>query len=198
MSVLNSNALCTRKQVKDYLKITGSESTSDNLLNDLINRISTAFQSFCGRNLNTATYTEYYDGGCYEIWLDNYPIQSIAEVNDDSDWAWNTSTLVPSADYIIADERSIYLNGLFGRGRKNIKITYTAGYDAVPEDIRQSCIEEVGRKFKHRTDFDETGKTLDDGSVTYQDGNFPPDIDPIAAEVSSTHFYSRTFTIDHQ
>jgi len=29
-------------------------------------------------------------------------------------------------------------------------------------------------------------------------GERHPDIDPIAAEVSSTHFYSRTFTIDHQ
>lgn len=29
-------------------------------------------------------------------------------------------------------------------------------------------------------------------------GERPPDIDSIAAEVSSTHFYSRTFTIDHQ
>jgi len=25
-----------------------------------------------------------------------------------------------------------------------------------------------------------------------------PDIDPIAAEVSATNFYSRTFTIEHQ
>ncbi len=29
-------------------------------------------------------------------------------------------------------------------------------------------------------------------------GARPPDIDSIAAEVSSTHFYSRTFTIDHR
>ncbi|MBW1911459.1 MAG: hypothetical protein JRJ11_18280 [Deltaproteobacteria bacterium] len=26
----------------------------------------------------------------------------------------------------------------------------------------------------------------------------PPDIDPIAEEVSTTNFYSRTFTIDHR
>lgn len=34
--------------------------------------------------------------------------------------------------------------------------------------------------------------------IKTEPGERPPDIDPIAAEVLSTHFYSRTFTIDHQ
>ncbi len=34
--------------------------------------------------------------------------------------------------------------------------------------------------------------------IKTEPGARPPDIDSIAAEVSSTHFYSRTFTIDHR
>jgi hypothetical protein len=34
--------------------------------------------------------------------------------------------------------------------------------------------------------------------IKTEPGERPPDIDPIAAEVASSHFYSRTFTIDHR
>jgi hypothetical protein len=175
MSTLNTNALCTRKNVKDYLNITGSNSTSDNLINDLINRISTAFESYCGRSFLSATYTEYYDGrGENELFLDKYPVTSITEINDDSDWTWATSTVIPSASYRIADERSVYYDGIFSTGRQSIKITYVAGYSTTPEDLLQAAIEEVGRKFKHQLDYDEAAKTLGDGSVTFQDSNFLP------------------------
>jgi hypothetical protein len=184
MSTLNDNALCTRKQVKDYLNITGSQSTSDNLINDLINRMSTAFESWCGRTFISATYVEYYDSEYNnELFLDKYPIISITEINDDNDWTWNTSTVIPSADYRVADERSIVYDGVFSAGRQSVKVSYTAGYSTTPEDVRQACIEEVGRKFKHRSDYDEAAKTLDDGSVTYQDSSF------LAQTIKTLSFY---------
>jgi len=175
MSTLNANALCTRKQVKDYLNITGSNSTSDNLINDLINRISTAFESYCGRTFISASYVEYYDGGGEsELFCDKYPVTAVSEINEDADWAWSTSTVIASASYRIADERSVVYDGVFGTGRQSIKITYVAGYSTTPDDLLQAAIEEVGRKFKHQLDYDEAAKTLGDGSVTFQDSNFLP------------------------
>ena len=73
MSTLPSNALATRKEVKDYLNITGADNNLDNLINDLIGRVSSAFEGYCGRAFVEATYTEYYDGnGQSKLFLDNY------------------------------------------------------------------------------------------------------------------------------
>ena len=175
MSTLNDNALCTRKQVKDYLNITGSNSTSDNLINDLINRISTAFESYCGRTFISASYIEYYDGSSSNmLFLDKYPITSITEINEDSDWTWGTSTVISSGSYRVADDRMVAYDGRFGSSIQSLKVSYTAGYSTTPEDLKQAAVEEVGRKFKHRLDYDEAAKTLDDGSVTFQDGGFLP------------------------
>jgi len=118
---------------------------------------------------------EYYDGsGDRELFLDKYPITAVSEINEDVDWAWGTSTVITSASYRIADARSVVYDSIFGTGRQSLKVSYTAGYAEVPEDIRQAMVEEVGRKFKHRLDYDEASKTLDDGSVTYQDSGFLP------------------------
>lgn len=175
MSTLPSNALVTRKQVKDYMRINAADNELDNLINDLIGRVSQLFQSYCGRNFVAQDYIEYYDGqGRDVLFLDNYPVNSVASVYDDTDWEWNSEDLIESTEYKIADKRFIVFDTLLSNARQNVKVTYNAGFSSIPDDLQQACIEEVGRKIKHRTDFDEVNKTLSDGSVVYQDQNFLP------------------------
>ena len=173
MSTLPSNALATRKEVKDYLNITGADNNLDNQINDLIGRVSSAFEGYCGRAFVEATYTEYYDGnGQSKLFLDNYPVTAITSIHEDADWVWGSADLIDSSDYRILDERGIIYDGIFGTGEQNVKIVYTAGYATLPTDLKQACIEEVGRKIKHRTDYDEIAKTLSDGSVQYTEKEF--------------------------
>lgn len=173
MSTLPSNALCTRKEVKDYINIKGDDNTVDNLLNDLIGRISTAFESFCGRPFISASYTEYYDGdGSNMLFVDKYPLTSIDSINDDTSWSWGASTLIAATNYRIADERYVILDTTLSKGNQNVKIVYTGGYSTIPADLKQACIEESGRKLKHRVDYDEIAKTLSDGSVQYAEKDF--------------------------
>jgi len=175
MSTLPANALATRKEVKDFMNINQADATIDNLFHDLIGRVSQAFESYCSRVFRALDYTEYYDGdGGNSIFPNQFPINSIASIHDDSDWVWGSDTLIDSSDYRVVDDRYIYYNGVFSKSPQSIKLVYNAGYSAIQTDLKQACIEEVARKYRHRKEIDESVKTLGDGSVSFVDFNFMP------------------------
>ena len=100
---------------------------------------------------------------------------SITSINDDYDWTWASDTLLDSGDYRIVDQRYIVSKDFsFSRGDQNLKLIYRAGYETIPDDLKQSCIEEVSRKYKHRRDIDIETKSLEDGDATYSTSSFLP------------------------
>jgi hypothetical protein len=172
---LNTYALITLDDVKEF---SGKEGMKDNdLLEDLINRYSTMFETYIERNILSREYTEYQDGRrTYELFTKQYPITTVSGVYDDSAWAWASSTEVDSSYYRISnDERSIvFWNWTLGNYRQNVKIIYTAGYSSTPEDIKHACVTEVARAYKNRTKVDVTSQTLPDGSIAYSAGALLP------------------------
>jgi hypothetical protein len=59
------------------------------------------------------------------------------------------------------DATSVILRGTpFQRGIANVIIEYTAGYDPIPGDIQQACIEMVVRKYRERMRIGETSRSL--------------------------------------
>lgn len=165
---LNDNALITIADVKDYYEIKSEASDINIQIEKLINRMSTLFESMIGP-VKAATYTKYYDGeGRKLLFLDHLPIISITSINDDSEWEWESSTLIDSDDYMIhSSGQYIVLKVALSSGDQNIEVVYKAGFEAIPEDVKQVAIHEVIRWYKHRADFDVTAKSLPDGSVTY-------------------------------
>ena len=112
----------------------------DNLyLENLINRMTDSINTYLRRSIKTATYTnEFYDGrGELELILKNYPITTLTKVEYyDKITASVTWTLTEDTDFIqYADEGYLYKGSGWANGHKNIRITYTAGYTTVPEDI---------------------------------------------------------------
>jgi hypothetical protein len=174
MTTLASNALCTRLQLKTYLNVNQADATYDNLCHEIINRISQAFENYCGRQFKVQDIVEYHDGNVRALFPDQYPINSVTEIREDSDWVWGSETIIDSSDYRIMDSKYIIYDGFFTSGEGAIKLTYNAGYTDVPADLVQACIEECGRKMKHRNDYDESVKTLGDGSVSYIASEFLP------------------------
>jgi hypothetical protein len=161
--------LCTLDQVKDYMSLSSSKAIDDDLIEDLITRITTQFHNYVGYQIKSTDYTEYHDGDGEPLVFPNViPINSVTLLADDVDWEWGSDTQFSSDDYRIVDNRYVALkSSYFTSSTQNIKITYNAGYSTVPTDIVQACIEEAGRKYKHRKDFDSTSKSLDDGSTQY-------------------------------
>lgn len=167
--------LTTLDAVKDFGGLKGSTSEVDDVIEDLITRVTESFHSYCDvKQFKQKTYTEYYDGNGTDLLFPyNTPLISVTEINICSDWLWGSDTTTAPTDYRIVNNSYIILKDTyFTSGSQNVKVKYSAGYETIPNDLIQACIEEVLRKHNHRTDFDLTGKALADGSVTYTEKGF--------------------------
>lgn len=176
-------ALCTLTDIQDYyfMKDDGSDivtsSGVDNLLEDLIDRVSTSFETEMDLNILSREYTQYYDGkGSNMLFTRQYPITVVSGIWDDSEWEWDSTTEIDSDDYRISEGgRYIIFKGVvLGDYDQNIKTILTAGLATVPWDLQEQCVVEVIRAYKNRKEVDVTAKTLADGSVTYTAKGFLP------------------------
>ncbi len=162
MPTLGSFALIQLEDVREALQFETAEAVSENnLLVSLINRTSSRMETYCGRNFKVREYTEYQDGdGTPTVFTDHYPITSVSSLWDDTEREFTDSSndLLSSADYMIySDEGSIRLYNdetTFNKGYQNIKITYSGGYETLPGDLEEACLDWVltlYRKIKDRT-----------------------------------------------
>jgi len=164
--------ICTKDNVKDYLGIKNTSSTDSDLIDDLIDRVEVEIETYLSRSILSTETTEYFDGGVGVVFLKNTPVTTISGVWDNSIYTFDDDSLVSSDDYVILNN-NIRLKGYsFTEGNKNIKVIYTGGYTTTPLDLLQVCIEEVGRKYKHRQDYDVISRTASDGSSTYVEKGF--------------------------
>lgn len=155
----------TVEQVKGYLGI--NTFADDALFSRLIAEASTYIRSWLNRDISQATYTDSVNGnGSASLTLANYPVQSVASVMIDGQ-SIPPAALVTDMGYII-DDFGIALRGYkFCKGVRNVSVTYTAGFTAVPADITQACIEMVSMRYKERDRIGHVSKGLAGETVTY-------------------------------
>jgi hypothetical protein len=174
---MEATDLCTLDQVKDYMGMTGSNATIDNLLETLITSMTDFFHSLCGVNqFKSKSYTEYYSGNKRRtMFLDQKPVISIESVAIDNDWVWASDSTISSDEYMLVDNELILKSDYFISGDANVKIIYTAGYSTIPNDLSLACVMETVRIFKRRESIDIISKSYDGGgSVTrYMEGMLP-------------------------
>jgi len=136
--------------VKNYLGETGSD--HDALLEALIDRVSEAVETYCGRRFKQETVTEYHDGrGRSRLALRRRPVASVTSLHDDLDRAYTDEEIVDPDDYTFyPDEGIVELDaGVFQDGLRNVKVVYVAGYATVPADLAHAAIVWVAAIF-HR------------------------------------------------
>jgi hypothetical protein len=129
------DALTTIIRIKNRLGITVTE--FDTLLTNLILGITAGIESICGRRFIQAQYTnEIHDGSDFYnsnrriLIPKNAPIQAIASVQykggSNSTPLW---TSFSEDDYDLDEEAGLlYFRSALPRGKRNIRITYTAGF----------------------------------------------------------------------
>lgn len=162
--------LTSLAQIKAFLNISGSDTTQDFQLNGLQAAAESIVQSRLKRNLEPASYTEYYAGNSQRtIALRNRPVLSINAIYEDFN-AFNethlnsfgpATLLVPGIHYALDVDTGtttstsglviriggvwqeigrVYFPGKLaaeiGPTYGNLKITYTAGYEVIPQDIQ--------------------------------------------------------------
>ncbi len=80
-------ALTTRTKVKLHLGI--SDTSEDSLLDQLILEVDAWIKKQCGRDLESTSYTEFYEGtGTQILRLRHTPVTAITTVHEDNDAYW--------------------------------------------------------------------------------------------------------------
>lgn len=164
----------TVNDVKAYAVSTAGNSLDD-LIQSLITRESAFIQSWLNRDLLQETVTERYDGeGASLLPLNLWPITSVAQVVVD-DLVWTPASSAASIGYRFSQRFLIGINQRFPIGMQNVVVTYTGGYlkAALPEPIKQACIELVALRLDERKRLGQTGKTLNGESVQFSQLEMP-------------------------
>ena len=129
------------------------------LIESLITAASRLVCNYCGRaSFASQAYTDLVDGTGREwLLLRQWPVSAVASIALSNGWA-APRTITDPAAYLLeqpipsgANQRLTLLAGeRFPRGRSNVQVNYTAGFDAIPGDVAQACIELVGEAYRRR------------------------------------------------
>ena len=159
-----SGDLTTLADIKAWLQ-TGQNpfpSTDDALLARLITAASSFIESWLGRPVLSADWLELRDGtGGQVLAFANFPVTAVLSLSIDG------LAIPPApadgtgfgAGYVFTPTELALRGYVFTRRSQNVSVTYTAGYDSVP-DIVQTCIELVCQRYRERVHIGEVAKTI--------------------------------------
>lgn len=139
--------LITRAEYKAYAGITSAN--QDTEIDTLIPKVSQLIKSYCRRSFTdyaADAKVESFNGGTDKYYLKEYPLLTMLSVEYSTDYGQNYNALEEYVDFVadIEDSSIISLatNG-FPRAINGYNITYTAGYDTVPEDLKLAAMDLV-------------------------------------------------------
>ncbi len=167
---ISADDLVTLEVARTFL---GSPLSDDEKVQRIITASSQAINKHCGRLLKARDLIEIYDGDdTVELFVDEYPINSIASIHQDSTRAFAAGSLVTATDYLI--DKSLRI--IFGikvywvTGLQTIQVTYNAGYATVPNDLEMVTLILSDVWYKGFADhrFGVSGTSVGDKSITYE------------------------------
>jgi len=144
-------SLVSLNDYKEFARISQSDINEDDKLERIASETEAEIKESLNRDLETATYTEKYDGtGTDKLVLNQFPITSITSVKVydglDSNNAEVWDTWVQGTDYerfvYSEEDTALFVGGTtFPEGTQNIEVVYVAGYasTAIPKDIERAC-----------------------------------------------------------
>ena len=145
--------LVTLQQYKDFAGLQGVK--TDARINVIIPQITKVVKNYCGTSIvdyYSSAKTEYFDildDRTNRIMLDESPVNTVTSVSERESQADSYITLITGNsdssgkyEYVVdtytdsiirtSDSATKY----FARGWKAVKVIYTAGYSATPEDLK--------------------------------------------------------------
>lgn len=168
--------LTTLANVRDYLRLAAGETEHDAFLARLIGEVSAYFRASCGRDIQApaAAYTETYSGdGGSVLWLAQTPVLASPEpvLSVDGVTVSKRATVTGSGWVLDADIGRLELVGsYFTAGTRNVVVTYTAGWTAVPGDVEEAVIRLVALHFKDRDRAGLAAQMVNGQTVDFRDG----------------------------
>jgi len=152
--------LITLQQYKDFAGLTGV--TMDARINVIVDSVSQLVKNYCGTSFiddYSSAKTEYFDikdNVTTRVMLDEGPINTVTSVQERESQADSYVTLITENsdssgkyEYIVDTMTDSIIrtnedtDKAFPKGRKAVKVVYTAGYSATPEDLKLAIFDLV-------------------------------------------------------
>jgi hypothetical protein len=143
-------SLTTRAAAKLSIPALATDSTADDdLIDALILAADRAFARYCGYpgvapSMESTAYTRDFDGdGTRDLTLDVWPVTAVSQVYDDPTRDFESASyLVSSGDYSLRNSRTLTLKSIASHAAWTkadgvIRVTFTAGYATVPDDLKR-------------------------------------------------------------
>jgi hypothetical protein len=137
--------LVTKAEYKAYAGI--NSTTQDAEIDSLIPKVSELVKSYCRR-----TFVDYVDdmkietfkGGHKELLLSEFPVTQVVSVQVSNDYGQTYTKLTKFTDWIPDGDTVVSLDPA-GLGFKELingyKVSYFAGYDPLPEDLKLATLD---------------------------------------------------------
>lgn len=146
--------LVTLEDYKTYKKLTKTD--ADVELQFIVDSVNTLVRTFVGHSI-----IDYYSEPAVEIFnvqqgqssiqLNEWPIQDVLSVETRADYDKPYEVMNPVEYYVDKTIDSIFIHGkaaYWQEGYGSVKVTYTAGYESVPLDMRLACLDLVHHYYK--------------------------------------------------
>lgn len=130
-------ALLTVSEFKTFAGIT--DDSEDDVLQIYVDAADKFIKTYCNCDFETTVYTnQLLDGpGTPCLVLDDTPIQSIEEILEYDEVVSSVDDLDDDGYYIKENRPyGVYHTLCWSSGRDTIKISYTAGYETIPSDLK--------------------------------------------------------------
>lgn len=152
----------TLSRAREYCMV--QEQGEDAIIDRLITSCTALMQTYMNRKILKQEFTERFDGTGNNFYvLKNYPVISVSSL-------FINKSPYTSYDF---DKDQIILSYGFPRGRSNCEVTYIAGYDVVPDDIEQACLEFVAFKYNQRKHIDLASKAIAGETTSFIGSDIP-------------------------
>jgi hypothetical protein len=140
-------SLVTLTEYKNYVGITSPN--QDTAIASIIPKVSELVKSLCRRTFKDYlddSKIEYFDGGeCFN--LAEAPVVQIQSIEQSTDYGNNWTSLTEYTDWVFkkSSQQVVPVNPLryFEDLINGYRITYTAGYEALPEDLKLAVLDLV-------------------------------------------------------
>lgn len=139
--------LITRAEYKAYAGI--SSTNQDTEIDAIIPKVSQLVKNYCRRSFVDFAgdaKIETFNGGTDKYYLKEYPLLTMLALEYSTDYGQNYTALEEYVDFVadIADSSIISLKpGGFPHAINGYSVTYTAGYESVPEDLKLAVMDLV-------------------------------------------------------
>jgi len=174
----------TLPNLKSYMQIATAVTTWDTILATLITEKTKAIKSHCGDAIEADDYIEDHDGhGQEDLILNHRPINSVAYVREDYSRAFASSANLDTTLYTFdstADETNPgiieFVDYRPPNGKRNVRVSYNAGYATIPTDVVLACHMWVAHVFEQRKDRGLTNQSLGNRSYGLDLSEIPADV----------------------